>query len=215
MNEMDDAVAIKGAWWNMPVTRWRAFLASREEQVFLVLTLLIGALVGLAVVALIVVSERFGQRLYPLGSAPWRRLLMPCVGSLSVGYLLYRFFPDARRSGIPQTKAALFAREGKISLVTVVGKFFCTSVTLASGIPLGREGPAVQVGSGIASVLGRALGLRPERGEGLRRRLTRRWRRCCLRWRKLSGICTRRCLGPWCLLPPQAGEFCGCCLAMS
>jgi len=44
-----------------------------------------------------------------------------------------------------------------------VGKFFCTSATLASGIPLEREGPSVQVGAGIASVLGRLLGLRPER----------------------------------------------------
>jgi chloride channel protein, CIC family len=41
----------------------------------------------------------------------------------------------------------------------VLGKFFCTSATLASGIPLGREGPSVQVGAGIGSVLGRLLGL--------------------------------------------------------
>jgi CIC family chloride channel protein len=84
-----------------------------------------------------------------------------------MGYLLYRFFPDARGSGVPQTKAALFARGGRISLGTVVGKFFCTSATLASGIPLGREGPAVQVGAGIASVLGRKLGLRPEKVKAL------------------------------------------------
>jgi CIC family chloride channel protein len=63
---------------------------------------------------------------------------------------------------VPQTKAALFAREGRITLRTVLGKFFCTSATLASGIPLGREGPSVQVGAGIASVLGRLLGLRTE-----------------------------------------------------
>jgi CIC family chloride channel protein len=44
----------------------------------------------------------------------------------------------------------------------VLGKFFCTSATLASGIPLGREGPSVQVGAGIGSVLGRLLGLRTE-----------------------------------------------------
>ena len=49
-----------------------------------------------------------------------------------------------------------------ISLRTVLGKFFCTSATLASGIPLGREGPSVQVGAGIGSVLGRTLGLSPE-----------------------------------------------------
>src|SRR6185503_1505516 len=70
-------------------------------------------------------------------------------------------------SGVPQTKAALFARGGRITMRTVVGKFFCTSATLASGIPLGREGPAVQVGAGIASVLGRRLGLRPEKLKAL------------------------------------------------
>jgi CIC family chloride channel protein len=139
----------------------------REEQIFLVLTLVIGAAVGLIVVAFILITERFGARLYPAGAAAWRRLLVPVVGSLSIGYLLYRFFPDARGSGVPQTKAALWARGGRISLGTVFGKFFCTSATLACGIPLGREGPAVQVGAGIASLLGRYLGLRPEKVKAL------------------------------------------------
>jgi CIC family chloride channel protein len=61
----------------------------------------------------------------------------------------------------------LFARDGRITLRTVLGKFFCTSATLASGIPLGREGPSVQVGAGIASVLGRFLGLRSEQVKNL------------------------------------------------
>jgi chloride channel protein, CIC family len=157
----------KAPWWNAPFAQWETFRNEREEQVFLVLTLLIGALVGLVVVAFIVLTEHVGARLYPVGSAPWRRLLVPVGGSLAMGYLLYRYFPDARGSGVPQTKAALFAREGRITLSTVVGKFFCTSATLASGIPLGREGPAVQVGGGIASVLGRTLGLRPEKVKAL------------------------------------------------
>src|SRR5207247_9270541 len=139
----------------------------REEQVFLVLTLVIGALVGLAVVAFILLTERFGARLYPAAGMGLRRLLVPVAGSLGIGYLLHRYFPDARGSGVPQTKAALFAREGRITLRTVLGKFLCTSTTLASGIPLGREGPAVQVGGGIASVLGRKLGLRPEKVKAL------------------------------------------------
>jgi CIC family chloride channel protein len=154
-------------WWTASSTQWNVFLQDREEQVFLVLTLVIGALVGLSVVAFILVTERFGARLYPLGGAAWRRLLVPVAGSLGMGYLLFRFFPDARGSGVPQTKAALFARGGRISLGTVFGKFFCTSATLACGIPLGREGPAVQVGAGIASVLGQKLGLRPERVKAL------------------------------------------------
>jgi len=154
-------------WWDALLQKWNSFLREREEQVFLLLTLLIGALVGMIVVAFILLTERFGARLYPAGGAAWRRLLVPVAGSAVMGYLLYRLFPDARGSGIPQTKAALYARGGRISLSTVVGKFFCTSTTLACGIPLGREGPAVQVGAGIASVLGRKLGLRPERVKAL------------------------------------------------
>ena len=144
-----------------------AELRQRESQVFLVLALVIGALTGAAVVAFIVLTERLGMRLYPVGGAPWRRVLFPVVGSLGIGYLLYRYFPDARGSGVPQTKAALYAREGRITLRTVLGKFFCTSATLASGIPLGREGPSVQVGAGIGSVLGRLLGLRSEQVKNL------------------------------------------------
>jgi CIC family chloride channel protein len=160
---MNEEVSATGSTW------WKTLLLSRveglrqsENKVFLVLSVVIGALTGMTVVAFIVLTERSGMRLYPVGGAPWRRLLFPVAGSIGIGYLLYRYFPDARGSGVPQTKAALFAREGNISLRTVLGKFFCTSATLASGIPLGREGPSVQVGAGIGSVLGRLLGLRPE-----------------------------------------------------
>ena len=160
---------------NLPPKSWRVALWTRclgnlhqhEDQVFLLLSLLIGALTGLTVVAFIVLTERLGMRLYPPSGAAWRRVLVPVAGSLAMGFLLYRYFPNARGSGVPQTKTALFARNGFISFRTVVGKFFCTAATLACGIPLGREGPSVQVGAGIASVLGRKLGLRPEKVRAL------------------------------------------------
>jgi CIC family chloride channel protein len=152
-----------GSWLSNRLTELRR----RDDQVILVLALVIGALTGAAVVAFILLTERLGMRLYPVRSEPWRRLLFPVGGSLVIGYLLYRYFPNARGSGVPQTKAALFAREGRITLRTVIGKFVCTSGTLASGIPLGREGPSVQVGAGIASVLGRLLGLSNEQVKNL------------------------------------------------
>ena len=165
--EVSEGGETGGSWWKTPLLHRVARLREREDQVFLILALVIGALTGLAVVAFILLTERMGMRLYPVGGAPWRRLLFPVVGSLGIGYLLFRYFPYARGSGVPQTKAALFAREGRITVRTVLGKFFCTSATLASGIPLGREGPSVQVGAGIASVLGRFLGLRPEKVKAL------------------------------------------------
>src|SRR6202163_455079 len=161
--EMSEGVQTTSrSWWRTSLLDRVAELRQHEDQVILVLALVIGALTGLAVVAFIMLTERLGMRLSPVGGAPWRRLLFPVAGSLGIGYLLYRFFPGARGSGVPQTKAALFASGGRITLRTVLGKFFCTSVTLASGIPLGREGPSVQVGAGIGSVLGRLLGLKPE-----------------------------------------------------
>ena len=151
--------------WRSRLAHWTdgEALLQHEDKILLLLTLIIGALVGLVVAAFIYVTEDLGARMYPAGGAAWRRVLIPTGGALITGYLLSRFFPNARGSGIPQTKAALFLRDGFISLRTVLGKFGCCSASLASGIALGREGPSVQVGAGIASVLGRRLGLGPNR----------------------------------------------------
>ncbi|MGA7413733.1 MAG: chloride channel protein [Bryobacteraceae bacterium] len=131
------------------------------------MSLVIGALVGLVVVAFILLTGRLAARIYPAEASGWRRLLAPVLGSLSTGYLLWRYFPFARGSGIPQTKAAIFINNGRISLRTVLGKFFCCSASLASGIALGREGPSVHVGAGLASVVARNLGLNPKRVKAL------------------------------------------------
>jgi CIC family chloride channel protein len=138
-------------------------MESQEQRVLLILTLIIGALVGLVIAAFIYVTENLGARMYPSGGGSWRALVIPTVGGVLTGYFLWRYFPNARGSGIPQTKAALFLRDGFITFRTVLGKFSCSSVSLASGIALGREGPSVHIGAGLASVLGRRVGLSPKR----------------------------------------------------
>jgi CIC family chloride channel protein len=142
-------------------------LRQNENQLAIVLSLLIGALVGLVVVAFILLTGRLAARMYPAGGAGWHRILVPTLGSLGTGYLLWKYFPLARGSGIPQTKFALFVNDGRISLRTVLGKFFCCAASLASGIALGREGPSAQIGAGIASVIARNLGLSQERVKAL------------------------------------------------
>ena len=148
----------RAAAWSW-MRAWAGKIRSREDHVTLGLSIVIGAFVGLVIVAFILLTGRLAARMYPADGAAFRRLLVPTLGSLVTGYLLWRFFPDARGSGIPQTKFAIFITEGYISTRTVLGKFFCCSVSLASGIALGREGPSVQIGAGIASVLGRRFGL--------------------------------------------------------
>jgi len=135
-------------------------LRRREDRLALFLSLLIGALVGLVVVAFILLTGRLATHMYPPGDdSAWRRVMVPTLGALVTGVLLVRFFPNARGSGIPQTRAAIFIEDGRITLRTVIGKFVCCSASLASGIALGREGPSVHIGSGIASVIARRLGL--------------------------------------------------------
>jgi len=124
-----------------------------------VLSLLVGALVGLVVVAFILLTGRLAAHMYPEGGAGWRRVLVPTLGALGSGILLHRFFPDARGSGIPQTRAAIYIHDGRITFKTVIGKFVCCCASLASGIALGREGPSVHIGAGIGSVIARRLGL--------------------------------------------------------
>lgn len=145
------------------VVRWYTDLREREGQLFLVLSLVIGATVGAIVVAFIVLTQDLGAYLYPSGGLGLRRLFVPVLGSLVTGFLMHRYFPYARGSGIPQTKVALFLQGGRITLKTVLGRFFCSATALASGLSLGREGPSVQIGAGFASVMGRRLGLGQER----------------------------------------------------
>src|SRR5277367_4060401 len=49
------------SWWNVPLPERMAELRARESQVFLVLSVVIGAVTGLAVVAFILLTERLGM----------------------------------------------------------------------------------------------------------------------------------------------------------
>ncbi len=147
--------------------KWTEELRHSDNQLTLLLSLLVGVLVGLVSVAFILITGRLAAHMYPAGGSGWRRILVPTVGALSTGILLAKYFPSARGSGIPQTKYAMFVNDGRILLKTVVGKLLCCSTSLASGISLGREGPSVQIGAGIASVIGRNAGLSTERVKAL------------------------------------------------
>lgn len=140
-------------------------LQEHEDKILLLLSLVVSAIVGLIVVAFVALTERLGSTL--LASGALQRFLSPLTGSLVGGWLLFRFFPEARGSGIPQTRVALVLQKGVIGARTVIGKFICSSISLGSGVALGREGPSVHIGAGIASVAGRRLGLSDENVKSL------------------------------------------------
>jgi CIC family chloride channel protein len=140
-------------------------ISIREEQFFLVLAIAIGILAGLGVVLFRVAIQ--AARLWLLGSSMHpgllRVVLVPAGMGLLIGVLAVRFFPRVRGSGIVATKGALYIYDGHISPMTVVGKFVLSALAIGSGQSLGPEDPALQIGAGLASGLGRWLNLSKER----------------------------------------------------
>jgi CIC family chloride channel protein len=78
--------------------------------------------------------------------------------SILVGFLLNVFSPEAAGSGIPQVKVAYWKELGQMEPRTVLVKFVAGVLSIGGGSSLGREGPSVYIGSGVASNIAGAMG---------------------------------------------------------
>lgn len=138
---------------------------TRDERLFLILSIFIGVISGLLVVSFRVAIEWI--KILTLGSAPhpgqYRLLIAPTVAGLVVAAMVQWFFPAARGSGVNQTKAALYIYNGYISFKTVIGKFLTSAIAIGSGHSLGPEDPSLQIGAGVASMVARRLNLSRQR----------------------------------------------------
>lgn len=143
-----------------PVRVWKP--AIREERLFLALSVVIGILSGLAVVAFRMAIDRSSQFLLGSSSSGLRLLLVPTLTGFVIALLMVHVFPRARGSGVNQTKAALYVYNGYIPLRTAVGKFITAALAIGSGQSLGPEDPSLQIGASLASALGRRIHLSRE-----------------------------------------------------
>jgi chloride channel protein, CIC family len=155
------AVSAGAVRWPQWVEALRTRLALSEGSLFLLLAIVIGFYAGLAVVLFRIAIEwtrmaLLGSALYP--SVP-RVVVVPALAGLVLAVLVIRFFPRTRGSGVTQTKSAVYIYDGYIPFPTVIGKFICCALAIGSGQSLGPEDPSLQMGAGIASLLGRRLQL--------------------------------------------------------
>jgi chloride channel protein, CIC family len=134
-----------------------------------VIAVLVGAGSGLGAVAfryltyfftwLATGHGQFGQAGYT-GSAhlPWLGLgffvVIPVLGGLVYGPLIYRYAREARGHGVPEVMAAVAERGGRIRPQVSVVKAVASAVCIGTGGSVGREGPIVQIGSALASAFG-------------------------------------------------------------
>jgi CIC family chloride channel protein len=132
-----------------------------ETQRFLLLALLIGMFSGLLVVLFHVAIDMISWT--SLGALAGRlhliRMLSPALGAIVAVVIVRKMFPRAKGSGVNQTKIAIYSSEGYISSSTIAGKFLACGISIGSGNSLGLEDPSLQMGAGVASVLGRVFRL--------------------------------------------------------
>jgi chloride channel protein, CIC family len=146
-----------------------ARVVARGSGGMLVLSLLVGAGAGLGAVAFRYMILGFtyaftGHRDYsaighssnPLipGLGVWFVVLAPVIGGLIYGPLVSRFAPEARGHGVPEVMLAVNRLGGRMRPQVPIVKSLASALCIGSGGSVGREGPIVQIGSALGSVLG-------------------------------------------------------------
>jgi CIC family chloride channel protein len=95
---------------------------------------------------------------------PWYyRVAVPAIGGLIVGPLVYFFAREAKGHGVPEVMEAVALKGGVIRKRVVVVKSLASAISISTGGSVGREGPIVQIGSAIGSILGQFMKLSPDR----------------------------------------------------
>ena len=86
-------------------------------------------------------------------------ILLPAVGGLIVGLLIYFGAREAKGHGVPEVMEAVSVHGGRIRPRVAIVKSLASSVCIGSGGSVGREGPIVQIGSSFGSTIGQKLHL--------------------------------------------------------
>ncbi len=146
-------------------TFWVPSTWIKPKRLALIEACIIGVISGLAAVFLKQGTGWLGSFRLQASEGWGAWLILPLVGGLGgwlAGWLVQQFAQETSGTGVPQVKAALngipIALDGRVALV----KLASTTVTLAAGFPLGRQGPTVQVGAALAAWLSRWIPTSPD-----------------------------------------------------
>jgi len=146
----------------------KRFLSS-ESAVMLALAAVIGVSAGLGAVAFIEMISFFRDLFFVRGAglsgflSDYWVIVIPAMGGLLVGPMIYFLAREAKGHGIPEVMTAMEIEGGRIRPVVIVVKAVASAITIGSGGSVGREGPIVQIGAAMGSGIGQRLGLSRQR----------------------------------------------------
>ncbi len=155
----------------LTLPQMRAFWAARHPLVW-ALALAIGVLGAFAILSFLAVIG-YVQWLW-LGNvnenvvatlaafrAPWVVVAAPTLGGLVVGLITWTFVKERRAHGLSDVIEAGALHRADISPRAGLVSAIASAISIGSGASVGREGPAVHLGSTIAAVLHRKFNLNP------------------------------------------------------
>jgi CIC family chloride channel protein len=158
---------------------FRSIFDTEASGRLILLSPIVGAVAGLGAVAFFFLLEQM-QRLalghiigyFPPASGDelathavqmpthwWAVILMPVVGGLVCGVLVYGFAPEAEGHGTDAMVRAFHRLRGRIRARVPIIKSLASIATIGTGGSAGREGPIAQIGAGFGSFLAEKLGL--------------------------------------------------------
>jgi chloride channel protein, CIC family len=146
------------------IERGLSVLRQRGDTGFLLISLVVGVVVGIAAAALIWVLEvvesifHAGGELLA-GGAAWFALVSVPLGIGIAWWLARKFAPEVAGDGVPEVTVSLAVNAGYMSTKSIPLKILATALTLGGGGSAGREGPMVQIGGAIGSSVSRRFGL--------------------------------------------------------
>ncbi len=135
----------------------------QDYTLFTVSAIFIGGVVGLAAVffheTIDFLFEFFFKDFVfhnPFGY--WILIFIPALG-MFIQSMMIKFFPEtAKKKGVTEVIKAVALRGGLIRFRTTIFHFIAPAINMGFGGNVGPEGPAAQIGGGIASKLGQLFG---------------------------------------------------------
>lgn len=126
---------------------------------------LVGFMAGLASILFKIMIHFFQTQLWraptilsAVAAQPWyKTLLIPAVGGLIIGPLIYFGAKEAKGHGVPEIMEAQIFKGGRIRNRVAAVKSIASSICIGSGGSTGREGPIVQVSASLASTIGQVF----------------------------------------------------------
>lgn len=105
-------------------------------------------------------GETFAHSAETLVFRPWLLVVLPAIGALLSG-LVTQLAPETRGGGGDATIKAFHHHGGVMRRRVIVIKALASVLTLGSGGSGGREGPTMQIGGALGSLVGRVLRVSP------------------------------------------------------